>query len=188
VATLLQLRTAVRTKTGLPSSDTLVTDANLTDIINEANHTLENEADWPWLEAVETVAVSAAGLNFTPAATYLRTVSIRKDTDDHPLVQWDIEQLDRLSNASGPPQWYGFYAGKVEFRPKATGSFSLIHRYLRFEPELSGDTDVPLSPTVWHRLIVEYAACLVWRRVGEPDKAAQALAAFQGGGISGDKA
>ena len=203
--TLDEIRAAVRLKTGLPVSDTLVTDLNLLTMANEANHIFELEADWPWLEAQETIALAVNDSVKAPAADYVRSVSLRINTFDDELERWDIAKLDQLINVSGRPRYWAPFAGQLEFRPKADIVYSLRHRYLKTEPELLLGTDNPLSPKRWHYILVEMVSALVWRRVQEPDKAGQALAAYQagvklakarsnlasadqGGGVGGDKA
>lgn len=201
---LTAMQTAVRTKTGLDANDSLITTAVLTALINEAVHKFEVEADWPWLEALETLSLTSGNTSKTPAATYLRTISVFESSTDRELKEAPIEFLDRLTSATGAPQFYGYFGGDIQFRPGANGSLNFRHRYIRFEPDLVAGGDTPLAKATWHPAIVEYACALVYRRLQDSTKAAQCLEAYklwvdiakrrsnlsspdQGGGVAGDQ-
>jgi len=201
---LSTMRTAVRTKCSLDVNDASLDNTALNALINEAVHTFETEADWPWLEAFEDLSVTTGNSTKAPAATYLRTISLFDTASDMPLEEKEIEFLDRLTAAQGKPRFYGYFAGSLEFRPKADGAYTLRHRYLRFEPDLVADGDTPIAYTAWHPAIVEYACALVYRRLQDTQRAAQYVESYkmwvdkakkrsnlstpdQGGGIGGDR-
>lgn len=152
---------------GLPTTDSLITDTVLTANINEALHTLENEGEWQWQEATETIAATVGNASLTPSSTnYSRTVALTIPGGD-PLEVRDIEFLDKLVNASGPPVFYGFWAGTLLIRPKADTSYSFTHRYLKREIDLASGSDTPLVPDRWVPAVVEYASMLCYRRMND---------------------
>ena len=69
MATLTTIQTSVRTKMGLPTTDSLITDTALTAAINEALHTFENEGVWQWQEATETLNATVGNATLTPSST-----------------------------------------------------------------------------------------------------------------------
>jgi hypothetical protein len=172
------MRTSIRTKLGLSASDSLITDTVLDSLINEAVHQFETEADWEWLETQETLNATSGNSTLTPGATHARTVSLTDIAGDTPLVERPIQELEMLTAATGIPQFYGFYAGLLEIRPKANGSYSYRHKFVRFEPDLVSGTDTPLAPSTYHYAYVEYASALVHRRLQDERKAAQCMAAY----------
>ncbi len=179
MATLTTLQAAVQTKMGIPPSDSLITTAKITGFLNEAINALEGEGIWQWQEATETLNATVGNATLTPSSTnYGRTVALVLSGTD-PLELKSVSFLDRLANASGPPIFYGFYAGQLLIRPKADTSYSFTHRYVKREIALSAGGDTPLVPDRWCPAVVEYAACLAYRSINETEKAAQCLSAYQ---------
>ena len=179
MATLTTLQTAVYTKMGIPSSDSLITSAKLTAFINEAINQMEGEGVWQWQEATETLNATVGNATLTPSSTnYGRTVALTIPGGD-PLELKSVGFLDKLVNASGPPVFYGFWAGQLLIRPKADTSYSFTHRYMKREIALSAGGDTPLIPDRWIPAVVEYAASLAYRSVNDTDNAARCIAAYQ---------
>ncbi len=166
---------------GIPSGDSLLTTTVQTAFINEALHKLEGEGEWQWQEATETLNATTGNATLTPSSVnYSRTKHLAISTGvGAPLELKDISFLDKLANASGEPVFYGFWAGALIIRPKADGSYSFTHRYLKREVDLVSGSDVPLVPDRWIPAVVEYAACLAYRRINDADNAARCLAAYQ---------
>jgi hypothetical protein len=181
VATLTSLQTALQTKLGIPSGDALLTTTVQTAFINEALHKLEGEGEWQWQEGTETLNAVITNSTLTPSSTnYSKTKHLSVTTGaGAPLELKDISFLDKLANASGEPVFYGFWAGLIQIRPKADASYSFTHRYLKREVDLVSGSDTPLVPDRWIPAVVEYAACLCYRRINDADNAARALAAYQ---------
>jgi hypothetical protein len=178
LGTFLSIRTAVQTRTGLPASDTLITAQVLKDLVNRAYHQVEGEADWPWLEASEVLSLLTNDLTKAPAATYLRTLDLRHNTTGEILKWMPLEFLDVLIAAKGPPKFWGYSAGVLQFRPGADQAYTIVHRYITQPIDLAADGDVPVSPSVWEGAIVEYAAYLVYQRTNDLVEAKDALAAY----------
>jgi len=179
VATLATLRTSVYTKMGIPTTDGLLTSTKVNAFINEALNQLEGEGIWQWQEATETLSAVVTNATLTPSSTnYGRTVALTIPGGD-PLELKPIAFLDKLVNASGPPVFYGFWAGQLLIRPKADASYSFTHRYLKREVALVADGDTPLVPDRWSPAVVEYAASLAYRSMNDADNAARCVSAYQ---------
>lgn len=202
MGTFATIRTAVLTRTGLPTSDSLITTQVLKDLVNRAYHHVEAEADWPWLETVENLNFVTNDLTKAPAATYLRTLDLRHASSGEVLRWMPIEFLDSLITARGTPKFWGYSAGFLQVRPGADTTYTIVHRYITQPADLSADGDVPVSPAVWEGALVEYAAYLVFQRTNDSAEAKEALAAYsawmatmkgrafvrspdQGGGVEG---
>ena len=179
MATLTTLQTAVYTKMGIPSSDSLITSTKLTAFINEALNQMESEGVWQWQEGTETLNATVGNATLTPSSTnFGRTVALTIPGGD-PLELKPIAFLDKLVNASGPPIFYGFWAGQLIIRPKADASYSFTHRYMKREVALVSGSDTPLVPDRWIPAVVEYAASLAYRSINDADNAARCIAAYQ---------
>lgn len=175
---LTALRTAVRTRLGVPSTDPQLTDANLTDLVNAANHYLETEWDWPWLETTEDIATVIGTATITPAAGWMRTIDLRI-SNGVVLNRRPIEELDFLASAgTGEPRLWCVAGGTITLFPTPSAVLTLKHRYVRSEPDLASGGDTPLVPASFHSAIVEYAAHLAYRRTRSDDKAKIALDAY----------
>lgn len=172
------LRGALRTRLGVPDTDALFTDAVCTELVNAALHAIEVRHDWAWLEGVETIATANADDSYVPHASWMRTVSLTI-SGRLPLERKSIAELDQLLGTTGDPRYYGIFAEQIVVRPVPTGVLSLTHRYIKAEPDLSGDADEPLMPESFHQSIVELAAHYAFRRSNQAADAGAALAAYQ---------
>jgi hypothetical protein len=71
--TLTEMRTAVRTRIGNPSTDGFFTDAQLTDLINEALAAVSAEEDWPWLQTSANITTVAGTAAYAAPAGWVHT-------------------------------------------------------------------------------------------------------------------
>jgi hypothetical protein len=175
---LLTMRAKLRTRLGVPDSDGLYTDAVCTSLINSANHYLESEAAWGWLETEATVTTIAATATYALPAGYRASIGVMHP-DGFPLDRGTAEQHRLFRGASGVPHVWDVFGGFLRLAPTPSGILALTHAYIGAEAELSGDSDTPTCPSVWHDAIVEYAAYLGFRRWGAATEAGSALAAYQ---------
>jgi hypothetical protein len=176
--TLAQLRTALRTRLGVPTGDPLLTDTNATDLVNSALHMLETEHDWPWLETSEDLATVIGTATVTPGATWMRTINLRI-SNGVSLSRRPVEEVDFMASAgTGEPRLYAVTGATITLFPTPSAVLTLKHRFVRSEPDLAADGDTPLVPASFRPAIVEYAAHLAYRRMRDEAKAAVALAAY----------
>lgn len=170
VLTLVLMRTAVLRNLGALSTDgdALNLEASfITDILNEANHSVETERDWPWLGATETISTVSGTRLYTPAAGWLRTKALTA-ADWGPLKvvsQDDLAQAWPTTTDLGTPVLYAEVAGQLDLRPTPNGVYTLTHSYFRTEPELSSDSDTPLLPNQFRGRLVDMATAMAAARL-----------------------
>lgn len=174
---LTTLQGEVRTRTGTPTDDSLITSAVLIQVINAALQHNSSERDWPWLEKTATIATANGDPDYAVPADWMRTVSVI-GASGVPLRRTPIDELDYL-NGAGTPRFFGIYGDQVVVKPVPVGTENLTHRYIGTQPALAAGGDTPLMPAGYHYAIVEYAAYLVFRRTGNLAEAGGALAAYE---------
>lgn len=164
--TLATLRTSVRTRLGVPSTDSVYTDTVLTAHINDALQHVSTEADWYWLEKSETLSLTSGTAAYTVATDCTRTINV-EDPTGVPLQRKPVDELVAMTTAqSAVVRFFSPYGLKLEFRPVPNTSISVIHRYIGGETALSADGDNPLIPTQFQQMVVEYATYLAAMQVG----------------------
>lgn len=178
--TLATLRTSVRSRLGVPSDDSLYTDAVLTSHINDALQVVTSEADWYWLEKSETLSLTNGTAAYNVAADCTRTINV-EDPTGVPLMRKPIDELVAMSTASAAVvRFFSPYGLKLEFRPVPNTSISVNHRYIGGETALSADGDNPLIPAQFQNMLVEYAVYLAKMRVGNTQEAQANLEVYRG--------
>ncbi len=176
---LATLRSAVRTRLGVPASDPIFTDGALTELVNSANHYLETEWDWPWLETTEDIATVIGTATYTPGATWMRTIDLRV-ANGALLRRVPIDELDFLSSAgTGEPRLFCVTGGQLTVFPTPSAVLTLKHRYVRSEPDLVNAGDTPLVPLSFRSAIVEYASFLALRRSRDEGRAEVARSGYK---------
>lgn len=164
---LAELRAAVRNRCGFNANDSLNTADALNADINEANWDLADEHDWPWLVATETITTVAGTATVAVASDWLATIALHSTSPYMTRIEpVSIDDIDYHSDGQGVPRLFAAYGGSLALAPVPDAAYSLRHRYRRAEPELTADTDTPLSPASLHRAIVSRAAALAFSRDG----------------------
>lgn len=162
---LAELRDAVRTRCGFNANDTMHTPASLNDALNAAMWDLADEHDWPWSVATETLTCVPGSATVTPAADWQATITLHTtDNGIYRLEPVSVDEVDLFAGANGRPQVFAEFGGALALAPTPDSAYTLRHRYRKMEPELSADTDTPLSPPDLHRAIVSRAASLAFLR------------------------
>jgi hypothetical protein len=165
--TLAELRTAVRTRIGNPSTDGFFSDAQLNDLVNEALQAISIEDDWPWLQTSENIALVAGTAAYTPTAGWVRTKQLFIQEGD-PLTFVSLAEIDAYGIQNrGTPDVYTIYGDQVLVRPVPQVAATLIHQYNKSEPLITVDGTSPLMPVIFHYAIVAYAAHLAQKRQGD---------------------
>lgn len=182
MADLSALRTKVLDRIGVPSTDPQFPAALLTRFVNDAMHFIETDHDWPWLNASATITTTAGDDTYAFPADYRRTRSILAPSGGEPLPlrRYSIDELDSRwpTSGRGRPEAWGVDGEQIILRPMPDAVFTLTHRYVKSEPDLAGDTDVPLMPTAFHAAIAEVAAWMALRRDKQDPRAVAAWSAY----------
>lgn len=167
MAQLTAIRTSVRYRLGVPSSDSFFTDAVVTELINEALDWYSVQGDWRWLEKLDAQAYTGSDNVEDLPADYSATVLVT-NTSGEPLMEKPWAEFAYLSDGteSANPRVYSVWSGAVYLYPTPSGSLTINHYYRAAETALSGDTDTPLIPDQWLGCVYEYAAGLGAQRQG----------------------
>jgi hypothetical protein len=164
---LAQTRDAVRTRLGVPTSDSFFSDQVLTDLVNEALQAVTAEADWPWLQTSTTFPTVAGTSTYTPPTDWSQTRSLCIDGYDAMDYRSLSEIREYLSTQRGVPTVYTVSGEVVLLRPTPDAAYTVTHDYLKGEPALVNDTDRPIMPSVFHYAIVAFACHLAHARNNE---------------------
>lgn len=165
---------------GVPTTDPQITAAVVQRLVNDALHEYEVEHDWPWLQASETLTTANGTDTYSLAANWRRTVSLRI-SDDWSLDRYGLQDLfDSFSdNTRGRPEAYTIWADQVILRATPDAVYSVKHRYMKKEADLSADGSAPFLPLEYQGCVVEKAASTALRRLRDEQRAASAEAAYQ---------
>lgn len=176
---LAESRDAVYLRTGYSSDDGLLTPERVTQCLRSALNFIASEHDWDWLQATETLTTTANTAYVTPGSTWVRTTHLTGPSNaDVTRVGWTDYRSYPASSTGQPTTWSDRF-GRLYLWPVPDGSYALTHDFIRTETTLLADTDEPLMPDQFQDGWIEYAAYLALRRVGESDKAGEALGAYQ---------
>lgn len=178
---LAALRDQVRTRTNTSSTDATLDAATINAFINSANLQIASDADWPWRQTSTTFSTVAGTDTYTPPTDWLRTKSL-KVANENPMRLLSIIDLDQRwydSTGRGLPREYAIEADQIVIRPIPDGIYVVTHRYVKVEPILDTDDDIPLMPAQFQFAIVELAAYLGHRRMGNTNDADVALSAYK---------
>lgn len=176
-----QLREAVYDRLGVTSADGQFTSQVVDRLLNDALHLIEVEHDWPWLQATASISAVAGTGSYAVPSDWLRTRYLRIDTYQ-PFVLREIGDLEERwpdSTTRGRPDDFAIEGDAVLIRPIPDASYTITHRYVKREPDLTDDTQSPLMPASFHAAIAERAAYLGLRRSREEGRAQVCLQAYQ---------
>lgn len=177
---LSELRTAVRTRLGNPSTDGFFSDANLTDLANEALASVATERDWPWLCVSTTFPTVAGTAAYTPTSGWMKTRLLTIDGYD-PLEERSLAEIRGIpSSERGRPTLWAVSGDQLILRDVPDGVYTVIHDYVKVEPALSGDADTPVMPSSFHYAIVAKAVELAHLRQSRADRAREAAEEYAG--------
>lgn len=155
---LSDLRRLVRQRLGVPTGDDFFTDPVLTDLVNAAINTIEEEHYWPWAEVIDPAASLTAGQStLTKPARWRATRALFNGPDELTLVP--ITDLLNVAPATvgTPTAWTDTGAG-IRVAPAPSGPLTLIHVYYQAPVDLVADTDTPDLPSSMSDAIVCKAA------------------------------
>lgn len=141
---------------------------------------------WPFLEAMANGAsqvVPANGNVITLPTDVWRILSINNDTDKYALTEiTGRKQFLALypdpTAQTGTPKHYRVFGNQVQVFPYASAATQLRVEYY-VAANLAADSDVPVFPSEWHNLLVEYAMFVAYTDDGNLQQAAAHQATFQ---------
>ena len=178
MTTLANLRTAVRLRCSLPTTDSAVDDDDLDDFINQAVQRISYAADWAWLEALDTISLSDTDNSYTFSFDTVRRWVSFSNQYGHPLEERPVGDVLAMQKTlgDGVPLYVAFLDTTVYFAPGASGSQDVDGTYIGYESALASDGNEPTQPEAYDETIIWYAAHLVFMHRRMESEAAQALA------------
>jgi hypothetical protein len=132
--------------------------------INLAMHDIDDQADWPYLQATTT------GVTPLTIADLGTIEAVADTTGDRILMPVDRRALrDQYGDltTTGTAQQYYMTGGNVISLYPAQASLTITVDYWKVGPDLSAGTDVPLMPDRYRYAIVDYAVALGMRDRGD---------------------
>lgn len=178
---LQNLRAAVRLRCGIPDTDQAITDTDIDSFINDALNRVSMAADWPWLEALDTIALTDTDTTYTFSfATVRRWVSF-SNKFGHTLEERPVGNVIAMQKVygDGVPMFVGFEGPDVYFAPGSSGSQNIEGIYVGYEAALSNDTDTPSLPAEYDEVVIWYASHLVFLHRRMDNESTTALAQFK---------
>ena len=171
--TLAGYRTRVMNRLGVPTGDSFFPPHVLTDAINQALATIEEESYWPWSEVVVNTSISAGSATLVLPDDCRAVKSLY--VGGHELAQVSLTDALRwpASTTGLPGVWAPSGNTMVALRPIASGDTDITVVYYRQQDQLVQDTDVAMLPDRFAPAVVSKAAELCARR--EDDGPAQAM-------------
>lgn len=161
-----ELRASLERRTGVAFDATAQTE-----FLNDALRATAAAADWPWLEATQTITLVAGTAAYALPTGYLDTRSV-KLSDGEPVTRVAVEDGDRWDSWQAAPSCgYAIEGDTIVFFPTPAAADTVTHRYTVEETELSADGDEPLLPATFHPAVVCYAAKVMMDRLDQPRRA-----------------
>lgn len=156
--TLTNLQDALRARLSATTDDARHTAANLTQDINFGLSAFAEERDWPWLEALDTLAITAGDETTDLPTNLTRIREIYVDTDDSlDSIQYrDLQRFRRL--LPGTPTSYAVVSGALYWAPTPVADATASIFYQRTDNVLASGSDVSLVPVRFFSVAVTYAA------------------------------
>lgn len=172
---LEELRDSVRVRLGVPSNDTFYQDIYLDDLINEALQAISVQYDWTWLQATEIIPTVVGTRFYSPAdPLYLQTKAVSIDGFD--AMTWmDMQTIRNWpDDTSDVPMYYTIWLDQIYLAPSPSQAYNIRHDYIKREPILDENGDIPLMPVPYHYAIIAHATHLGFLRAGDLPRAQQA--------------
>lgn len=182
-----QLRDAARERCGLNTTDQMATPDNMGRLVNSALHSIDAKrgSGWPWnLIAFDTTLTFGQEAyqfsDLAPAGTEIlkiRNVYLTVATTQQPLEGMGIEALLNVyrSTVPGMPYAWATDGYALVFGPSPNDTWPVAIQALIADPELTDDAQTPRMPSIFHDVIIEWAAYIEYRRTGKPNDANLAL-------------
>lgn len=164
---LSDIRTRVRNRLGLSSSDSDVADALLTELINDSVRYVNLLADWDWLVKQGTDTLVIDQLEYTLPNDFRSMLNVY--IEQKPLARIQPAELPRYSDYKMQPRRYAVYDGKLFVDTKPVKAATITYYYLQTETELSDGTDEPAIPDWAINLVIARTAHMVAIRLRDAD-------------------
>jgi hypothetical protein len=131
-----------------------LSDARATIMLNNGKNALEDEWEWPWLEA--TTVTGTAPLTISDLRSVLYVADTTTGNSLIGVDARDVNDIDtNLTTAGTPLMWWLDGTSTLRTYPTSTTA-QISARYLRYSSELSAGSDTPAIPVRYHPIWVQY--------------------------------
>lgn len=132
--------------------------------INLAMHDIDDQADWPYLQATTT---GVTPLTITDLGSVEAVVNTTTDTPLEPVDRRYLRNTVADLTTTGTASMYYLTGGTVISLYPVQASLTITVDYWKVGPDLSAGADVPLMPDRYRYAIVDYAVALGMRDRGD---------------------
>jgi hypothetical protein len=150
---LLQLRNEVLGH----GFDPIVFSGRINQYLNDALNLVCVRVNYYGEEAVYTFSTTTGTAVYNSAPDTGRIRSLLDTGRQMELESVTIREIDRSASTQGAPAYYAMDGLNFHLYPTPDGVYSLEERYWKTPAQLVNDTDVPILPATWHRLLWYWA-------------------------------
>ena len=177
--TLTDLINDFRARTLAPTAT--VTDAIVTEWINQGFRTLQSMFDWSWMQDTEQVTSTAGSGSVALTKNWKRLTRVKEDGASFVLTWTPYDELlHRFPNDArkGRPSWWSMSGGKLWLGPVPDSARTYDIAGYAYQSDLSAGTDTPPFDAQQHHLLVDFAAARLWERDEDFHRAAYYMRQF----------
>ena len=176
------LTTLVRDQTLLDSDD--LSDAKILAPLNRAIELVGSRFDWPWLEDVADISVSAAtqGYSFPTGAVKIDTI-LENATRVRLRKVSSMEAWQRYGDdpPTGRPRSFYLWNDKIVLVEVPSADVTLHVKFHKQPTTMSDDTKSPEWNDQYHEFIADWAIAKLWEREEDMRMAEEAMVRFEQG-------
>lgn len=133
----------------------MISSSRCTIMLNRGKNALEDLHPWPWLEVSATTGTAPLTISDLKHVLYVADTTNGNELTG--IDRRDARDLDKELNDTGTPS-YWWLASETSLRVAPLNTTATLSvDYVKFSPELSGDSDTPLIPTRYHPVWVDFA-------------------------------
>lgn len=166
-----EMRTKVRLRAQVPTTDGIWTDDFIDAVVNEALVQIGLLQPWPWLAETHTETGDGTGtVDLSAVDPPVRDItSVFVDAYEADPVSTD--EIDRWLFTERSGFVFAPWGDALLIRPEPATDESVRVRYFRDEPALTDDADTPLIPERYHIAVVEMAAAMGFESLDDESSA-----------------
>lgn len=156
MATRVDLKAALIDKLGLLAVDEMIPEASLYRSINNGIRRMATEFDWPWLEDITTISVTAGDNEYALPARFVRAKVV--SINETELAAQSPRNVLYAFDQEGDPVDFVISGNSIKLYPTPVQDGELVMVYTKADNELDDDADTVLTPDWYLDVIVTYAA------------------------------
>ena len=167
---LSALRDRARALSGI-RLQTLRSDEQIDEVINEAYQEVIELSQWPFLSDSKNVSIASGAEEFTAPVSFSEIASITYDGDFQKSIrmrQTIIDELEELDDQSGDPLYFA-RINESDFRvwPVPESSITFTIRGKLLVEKLSAESDVPIFAEPFHPILAYRTAAKMLQEEGD---------------------